>query len=97
MGNADTTSGVLKAAGWEDITLRRCDLPYIGGRDVDEAVDVVMALGPAAELIRVAGDEGEAKRPEIATALRELMERWATDAGVVAPASTWIVTAKNPG
>ncbi|MBA2505517.1 MAG: class I SAM-dependent methyltransferase [Thermoleophilaceae bacterium] len=97
MANADTTSGVLKSAGYTDITLRRCDLPYLCGKDVEEAVEVGMALGPAAELIRVTGEEGEARKPEIASALREAMAPWASDEGVIAPASTWIVTARNPG
>ena len=40
MANADTVSGILLAAGFEDVTLRRCDLPLIIGRDVDEAVEI---------------------------------------------------------
>ena len=38
MGNADTTSGILVAAGFEQISLRRCDLPIQIGTDLDEAV-----------------------------------------------------------
>jgi hypothetical protein len=31
----------------EEISLRRCDLPYTVGSDLDEAVDLMMSLGPA--------------------------------------------------
>ena len=33
MANADTTSQVLRSAGFEDVRLRRCDLPIRIGRD----------------------------------------------------------------
>ena len=98
MGNADTVTGIMKSDGFADTTLRRCDIEYLMGSDLDEALEVVMALGPAAELIRVNEEEGEAKRPEIAAALRELLSGWTKEDGtVVAGASSWIVTALNPG
>ena len=97
LGNADTVSGVLKSARFEEITLRRRDHDYLMGSDLDEAIDVIMALGPAAELIRVNEAEGEARRPEITAALRELLSAWTqADGSVVGGASTWIVTALNP-
>lgn len=98
MGNADTVTGIMNSSGFEDTTLRRCDIEYLMGHDIDEAVEVVMALGPSGELIRVNEEEGEAKRPEIAAALKELMSGWTKDDGIViAGASAWIVTAVNPG
>ena len=98
MGNADMLTGILKSAGFEDATLRRCDIDYLMGSSVEEAVAVAMALGPAGELIRVNEEEGEAKRAEITAALTELIGGWARDDGsVVAGASSWIVTARNPG
>lgn len=97
LGNADTVTGVLKSAGFEDVTLRRQDIDYLMGSTLDEAVEVAMALGPAAELIRVNEDEGEAKRDEIAAALRELLGSWVADDGtVLTGASAWLVTALNP-
>ncbi|MSO41962.1 MAG: hypothetical protein EXQ70_08770 [Solirubrobacterales bacterium] len=93
MANADTTSGILAGAGFEDISLRRCEIPIQIGDDLDEAVEFAMALGPAGEVTRLAGDEAEKIRPEIAGALREALEEFAGRDGVIAPASTWIVTA----
>ena len=97
MGNADTVTGIMQSAGFADTRLRRCDIDYLVGANLDEAVDVVMALGPAGELIRVNEEEGEAKRPQIKAALDELISGWVRDDGsVVAGASAWIVTADNP-
>ncbi len=97
MGDADVTSQILLGAGFEEVSLRRCDIPIQTGRDLDEAVDFAMALGPAGEVIRLAGAEAERIRPEIAAALREELADFAgPDGGVWAPASTWIVSARAP-
>ncbi len=58
---------------------------------------MVMALGPAGEVIRLAGDQADEIRPVIEAKLRETLAEFETDAGVIAPASTWTVTARNPG
>ncbi len=96
MGNADTVSGILLSAGFEEISLRRCDLPIRIGTDVDEAVEYVMSLGPAGEIIRLQGDRAAHLHEPIAEALREGLSEWDSPDGVVAPASTWIVSAVVP-
>jgi hypothetical protein len=57
MANADTTTDVLVHAGFEDISLHRCDVEIAIGADLEQAVQFVMALGPAGELIRLAGSQ----------------------------------------
>jgi SAM-dependent methyltransferase len=96
MANADTTSGILKSAGYEEIALTRCDKPILLGETLDQAIDLVTAIGPAGELIRVNEERGEAARPEIEAALREEFAPGVRDDGVWGEASTWIVTAKAP-
>jgi ubiquinone/menaquinone biosynthesis C-methylase UbiE len=96
MASADTTSGILLAAGFTDISLRRCDLPIMIGADVEEAVELVMALGPAGEILRLAGDRAAHLHQPIAQALSEGLADWAGPSGVIAPASTWIVSASVP-
>ena len=97
MANADTTSDILRAAGFEQIALRRVDIQLYVGQDPQEAVDVAFALGPAAETIRLAGDDAEAVRPLIERDLLELAEEYRTAEGtIVAPASAWVVTARVP-
>ncbi|HEY5053259.1 MAG TPA: class I SAM-dependent methyltransferase [Solirubrobacterales bacterium] len=96
MGDADVTSQILLSAGFEEVSLRRCDTPIRVGEDLDEAVAFAMALGPAGEVIRLAAEEAERIRPQIAAALREALAEFDGPDGVVAPASTWIVSAKAP-
>ena len=98
LGNPDTCRGILEAAGFEDIELTARDFDYHLGRDLDEAIDGLLAIGPAAELVRINGDHGESKRPEIAAALAEHMSDWQQDDGtVVGRGSVWMVSARNPG
>lgn len=94
MADADTVSEQLRSAGFEEIALRRCDLPLKIGDDLDHAVEFNMALGPAAEVLRLWGDRVDEIRPRIAAELREALAEFAGPEGVYAPASTWIVTAR---
>jgi hypothetical protein len=97
MGNADTTSAILLSAGYENVALRRCDIPIMIGKDLEEAVDLVMSLGPAGEILRLAGDRAAHLHEPVADALREGLADWQlADGAVIAPASTWIVTANAP-
>jgi ubiquinone/menaquinone biosynthesis C-methylase UbiE len=95
MADADTTSEILTHAGFTDIALRRCDIPIAIGSDLDEALELVMALGPAGEILRLAGDRAAHLHGQVEAALREGLAEFATDGGgpLRAPASTWIVTA----
>ena len=95
MANADTTSGILRAAGFEEITFRRCDLAVAIGSDVDEAVEFVMSIGPAGEILRLAGDRARHLHGPVAAALRDGLADLAGPDGVTAPASTWIVSART--
>jgi SAM-dependent methyltransferase len=97
MANADTTGDILKAAGFEQLTFRRVDIDMLVGRDPEEAVAVALALGPAAETVRLAGDDADRVRPLIEQDLLALATEYRTAAGeVVAPASAWVVSARTP-
>jgi SAM-dependent methyltransferase len=96
MANADTLSEQLRLAGFEEISLRRCDLPLKIGHELEHAVEFNMALGPAGEVLRLWGDRVEEIRPKIAADLRAALGEFAGPDGVFAPASTWIVTARKP-
>jgi SAM-dependent methyltransferase len=98
MADADTVSDVLKHAGYEDVRLARQDLPYKIGNDLEHAVAFNMALGPAAEVLRMWGDRVDEIRPKIADDLRTALADFVVEDGsVVAPASTWAVAARAPG
>jgi SAM-dependent methyltransferase len=94
MSGADTVSDILLAAGFKDISLHRCDLPMLGGRTIDEAIELVMALGPAGELVRLAGDSAAHLHEPIREALiASFGEIARPDGEVWTRSSTWIVTA----
>lgn len=94
MRGADLVSDQLKAAGFSDIAFQRNDDDVCIGRDLEEALAFAMALGPAGEIIRLAGDLGRQKLPEIEAALREKLEPFVTSDGIWAPSSTWLITAR---
>jgi hypothetical protein len=97
MAGADTTSDILVHSGFTDISLTRCDLELMGGTTLDEAIDLVMSIGPAGEILRLQGDRAAHLLPQVDAALREGLSEYVRDDGTVwAPASTWIVTAARP-
>jgi len=93
MADADTTSDILAYAGFDDISFRRCDIPILVGHDIQEAIDLAKALGPAGEILRLAGDRAAHLKGDVDDALREGLAEFVGPDGVRAPASTWIVTA----
>jgi ubiquinone/menaquinone biosynthesis C-methylase UbiE len=96
MTDADTLSAQLMAASYDQICLERCDLEFRFGRDLDEAIDFAMSLGPAGEIVRRAGEAGRRRLPEVTAALRRGLAPFARPDGVYGPSSTWIVSAHAP-
>lgn len=97
MAGPDLVSGMLKAAGFGRITFERVDADILIGRDLADAVDFAMALGPAGEIIRLAEAEGEKRKPQVIEALKQALARYVRKDGVWAPSSAWLVSARNPG
>jgi SAM-dependent methyltransferase len=97
MANADTVTDQLMYAGWENISLRRCDIEILGGNDLDQALDLVMSIGPAGEILRLQGDRAAHLVQQVEAALREgLAEYQREDGSIWSMASTWIVAANAP-
>jgi SAM-dependent methyltransferase len=94
MASADLVSAQLLAAGFADVAFERFDTPICIGSSIADARDFAMALGPAGEIIRLAGAAGERCRPQVTAALMRLFSPLARPDGVYAGASTWIVTAR---
>jgi ubiquinone/menaquinone biosynthesis C-methylase UbiE len=93
MANADTVSEQLVIAGFEQPTFTRCDLPIKIGNDLDHAVRFNLALGPAAEVIRLVGAEADEIRPKLEREIGEVLADFDGPDGIKAPASTWIISA----
>jgi SAM-dependent methyltransferase len=96
MANADTVTDIVKHAGFEDIQLKRQDIEIKTGDDLDKAVDLIMSIGPAGEVLRLWGDRVEEIRPKVRAALLEGMADMARASGVYADSSTWAVRAVAP-
>jgi hypothetical protein len=67
------------------------------GKDVDDAVAFQLALGPAGEVYREAGELAERRHGEIAAALKVELAKYQRPNGIIMDSSSWKVTARNPG
>ena len=95
MSGPDMVSSMLTSAGFTRITFERFDADICIGRNLEDAVEFAMALGPAGEIIRLAGAEGVRLKPRVAEALRETLASFERPDGVWAPSSTWFVTSRS--
>ena len=97
MAGPDMVSTMLRGAGFERITFERHDCDICIGSDMDDAVEFAMALGPAGEILRLAGEEGARRKPQVIAALKETFAPLARPDGIWALSSTWFITATSPG
>lgn len=96
MANPDLVTAQLNAAGFDDISFERIDGPVMVGNSVEEAMQFQLALGPAGEVFREAGEEAEQHRAEIEAALREELARYIEDGRIIMASSSWTITAHKP-
>jgi ubiquinone/menaquinone biosynthesis C-methylase UbiE len=98
MSNEETVRGMMKAAGYEQVELKRVDAPVLVGKDVEDAMAFQLAIGPAGEVFREAGAEAERKRDQIEAALAEAINAQKMSAdGIVMESSSWVISGVNPG
>lgn len=96
MAGPDMVSDMLRIAGFERVRFERYDTQICIGKTLEDAVEFAMALGPAGEIIRLAGEEGVKRRPQVVTALREVLAPQLRADGVWEGSSTWFISARNP-
>ena len=96
MADQEMVTKQLEIAGYDDIRFERIDAPLMMGNTLDDAVDFQLAVGPAGEVYREAGDQAVAKHDEIIAALQSELSKHATDDGVVMESSSWKIRARNP-
>jgi SAM-dependent methyltransferase len=96
MAGPDMVSDMLQGVGFEHVTFERFDTDICIGRDLEEAVRFAMDLGPAGEIIRLAGEEGVKRKDQVIAALREVLSPMVRHDGVWGPSSTWFVSARRP-
>jgi len=95
MADPDMVTRLLEGAGYSRICFERVDAEVLVGRDLDEAVEFQLALGPAGEVFRQAGDEATGKRTRITEALKAELNRYSTPDGVMMSSSSWKVEARR--
>lgn len=89
---------MMEIAGYEDITFKRVDAPVLVGRTVEDAINFQLAVGPAGEVFREAGEKAEAMRADIEAALAKAIDAQKKEAdGIVMDSSSWVISGKNPG
>ena len=87
---------MLAAAGFSQVELfERIDADVCIGRNIEEAIDYQILVGPAGEIVREAGAEGQRRLPEIRAKLTERLRGHLRDRGVFLPSSTWMIMARN--
>jgi len=98
MASEETDRAMLQAAGFLEVEVfKRIDADVCVGRDVEEAIDYQILVGPSGEIVREAGEEGQRKLPEIRRDLHDLMSPYLRGDGVYMPSSTWSIMARKPG
>ena len=96
MANQDMVTRQLEIAGYADIEFERVDAPLMVGRTAEDAVEFQIALGPAGEVYREAGEEAERRRDDIDAALKSELSKYETPEGIVMASSSWKISARNP-
>lgn len=97
MASSSLVTKQLEAAGYTDVEFERNDAPIMVGQNIEDAIEFQLAIGPAGEIYREAGELGQQRHGEIVAALTEALEPHVTGKGVMLPSSSWCVTARNPG
>jgi len=96
MAGPDMVSDMMRSAGFENITFQRYDTDVCIGQTADEAIDFAMALGPAGEIIRLAGEEGAKRKDQVVAALRSGLAAHERAGGYWLGSSSWFVSGRNP-
>ncbi len=96
MADQDMVTRQLEIAGYADIEFERVDAPLMVGRTAEDAVEFQIALGPAGEVCREAGEEAERRRDDIDAALKSELSKYQTPEGIVMASSSWKISARNP-
>ena len=97
MIDTDAVTKQLQIAGYTDARFERIDAEVFVGRDLDEAVAFQLAIGPAGEVYREAGEQAERRHDQLVAALKAELKEFVRPEGVMMNSSSWMVTARNPG
>jgi SAM-dependent methyltransferase len=93
MGDPERLRRILADAGLEDIVLAPHEDMMTRANDLDDAVEFMLHVGPAAAALRETPDP--TVRPRVAEAVRAALAPYLTAEGVRLPGAVWLVTARR--
>lgn len=96
MAEQEVVIAQMNASGFRDIAFERVDAPVRMGNSIEDAIGFQLALGPAGEIYREAGDKAPTKHDSLVTDLARLLKPHVTDDGVYMASSSWVISARNP-
>ncbi len=96
MADQQMVTKQLEIAGYDEIRFERVDAPLMVGNTLEDAIGFQLALGPAGEVCREAGEEAQRRHEEIVAALETELRKYKTPGGIVMESSSWKVRARNP-
>ncbi|NIO07413.1 MAG: methyltransferase domain-containing protein [Deltaproteobacteria bacterium] len=97
MSDPRVVTAQLEAGGFGNIAFERTDRLFTLGSTMEQAIEFVLAFGPAAEVFREAGKEAEGRREAIENALRVELAKYQHQGAVKMQSGSWTVTAQKPG
>lgn len=97
MANQEMVTKQMEIAGYEEVTFDRVDAELMVGDSIEDAINFQLALGPAGEIYREAGELAERQQTEIVAALSDALSPYQREEGVVMGSSSWVITGRNPG
>lgn len=90
--DGERVSGILRAAGFRDVEAEVLELPLaVGGGGLDDAVDFMMEMGPAAQALSEADTR---VRAQVREAIREVMTHHLEAGEVRMPSAAWLFRAR---
>ena len=96
MSNPDVVLRQLQAAGFTDIKVAPIDGPVTAGDNLQQAIEFQLAIGPAGEIFREAGETAERRRPIIEKALRRKLAPFQDgDGKVIMESASWAYSARK--
>jgi ubiquinone/menaquinone biosynthesis C-methylase UbiE len=97
MSDPEVVRAILEGAGWTDVAFEHEDIDILVGRNLEEAIDLQLELGPAGEIVREASERGIDRRADVEADLRAAMTPYLGPTGLIMRSSSWRITARNPG
>lgn len=97
MTEPEAVTRQLRMAGYSGIHFERIDAEVMIGRNLDEAIAFQLAIGPAGEVYREAGDQALRLHDELVAALADELRKFLRPEGVMMNSSSWMVSARNSG